>query len=442
MENVHFYRAFAPLGIIGEVMSDKEKILIADDSAMNRAILTEMLGDGYEILEAENGRQAVAILQSATDIDLLLLDIMMPEMDGFEVLAMMNKYHWIDEVPVIMISAENASSYVERAYDLGATDYISRPFDMAVVRRRVINTLMLYAKQKRLVRLVAEQVYEKEKSNSTMINILSHIVEFRNGESGMHVLHIQTATDILLHKDTILSEDIHRKIERITDRLSQQEPIQYILGYTDFCGRRFDIAPGALIPRPETEELTRLVITENSGQPLRIADLGTGSGCIAVTLALSLPGSKVEAWDISTEALEIAQCNARKHNAHVNFFQRDILRYDVSELPEESLDIIVSNPPYIRRCESRSMSANVLEYEPHIALFVPNESPLLFYEKIAKDSVRLLSPGGKLYFEINEAQGEACARMLEAAGYKHIRIIKDLYEKNRFVSAIKPIRHG
>ena len=180
-------------------MSDKEKILIADDSAMNRAILTEMLGDGYEILEAENGRQAVAILQSATDIDLLLLDIMMPEMDGFEVLAMMNKYHWIDEVPVIMISAENASSYVERAYDLGATDYISRPFDMAVVRRRVINTLMLYAKQKRLVRLVAEQVYEKEKSNSTTINILSHIVEFRNGESGMHVLHIQTATDILLH---------------------------------------------------------------------------------------------------------------------------------------------------------------------------------------------------------------------------------------------------
>lgn len=180
-------------------MSDKEKILIADDSAMNRAILTEMLGDGYEILEAENGRQAVAILQSATDIDLLLLDIMMPEMDGFEVLAMMNKYHWIDEVPVIMISAENASSYVERAYDLGATDYISRPFDMAVVRRRVINTLMLYAKQKRLVRLVSEQVYEKEKSNSTMINILSHIVEFRNGESGMHVLHIQTATDILLH---------------------------------------------------------------------------------------------------------------------------------------------------------------------------------------------------------------------------------------------------
>ena len=197
-ENVLF-RAFSPVLCIGKgTMSEKEKILIADDSAMNRAILTEMLGDGYEILEAENGRQAVSIMQTNVDIDLLLLDIMMPEMDGFDVLAMMNKYHWIDDIPVIMISAENASSYVERAYDLGATDYISRPFDMAIVRRRVINTLMLYAKQKRLVRLVAEQVYEKEKSNSTMINIQSHIVEFRNGESGLHVLHIQTATDILL----------------------------------------------------------------------------------------------------------------------------------------------------------------------------------------------------------------------------------------------------
>ncbi len=197
-ENVLF-RAFSPVLCIGKgTMSEKEKILIADDSAMNRAILTEMLGDGYEILEAENGHQAVSIMQTNVDIDLLLLDIMMPEMDGFDVLAMMNKYHWIDDIPVIMISAENASSYVERAYDLGATDYISRPFDMAIVRRRVINTLMLYAKQKRLVRLVAEQVYEKEKSNSTMINILSHIVEFRNGESGLHVLHIQTATDILL----------------------------------------------------------------------------------------------------------------------------------------------------------------------------------------------------------------------------------------------------
>ena len=166
---------------------------------MNRAILVEMLGDGYDVIEAENGREAVRVLQSAPEIDLLLLDIMMPEMDGFEVLEQMKRYGWIDEVPVVMISAENGSAYVERAYDLGATDFISRPFDMAIVRRRVTNTLMLYTKQKQLVGLVARQVYENQKSNNLMINILSHIVEFRNGESGSHVLHIHTATELILN---------------------------------------------------------------------------------------------------------------------------------------------------------------------------------------------------------------------------------------------------
>ena len=181
-------------------MSDKQRILIADDSEMNRAILTEMLGEEYEILEAENGQQAIEMIEKNSGIDLLLLDIMMPVKDGFDVLAAMNQYHWIDELPVIMISAENATSFVERAYDLGATDYISRPFDMAVVRRRVVNTLMLYGKQKRLMQLVADQIYENEKSNSLMITILSHIVEFRNGESGLHVLHIRTFTEMILRK--------------------------------------------------------------------------------------------------------------------------------------------------------------------------------------------------------------------------------------------------
>lgn len=165
---------------------------------MNRAILTEILGDDYQFIEAENGLQAVEILRSGADVDLLLLDIVMPEMDGFGVLQAMNHNHWIGEVPVVMISAESDTRVVEHAYDLGATDYISRPFDMAVVRRRVINTLLLYAKQKRLMHLVAEQVYEREKANDLMIGILSHIVEFRNGESGMHVLHIRTATELLL----------------------------------------------------------------------------------------------------------------------------------------------------------------------------------------------------------------------------------------------------
>ena len=194
-------------------MSDKQRILIADDSEMNRAILTEMLGEKYEILEAENGQQAIEMIEQNSDIDLLLLDIMMPVKDGFDVLAAMNQYHWIDELPVIMISAESATSFVERAYDLGATDYISRPFDMAVVRRRVVNALMLYGKQKRLMQLVADQIYENEKSNSLMITILSHIVEFRNGESGLHVLHIRTFTEMIL-----------RKLITLTDKYPLTEP--------------------------------------------------------------------------------------------------------------------------------------------------------------------------------------------------------------------------
>lgn len=251
-----------------------------------------------------------------------------------------------------------------------------------------------------------------------------------------------TPTDILLRKDTILSEDMHRKIEEIASRLARQEPIQYILGYAWFCDRRFYIAPGALIPRPETEELVRLIIDENRSRPLRIADLGTGSGCIAVTLARELPQCRVEAWELSPEALAIARRNAELQQVTVDFYQRDILHYDLSQLTPGSLDLIVSNPPYICRSESRAMSENVLGYEPHEALFVPDETPLLFYDKIARDGLTLLSPGGRLYFEINEAQGPACACMLERQGYEQIRIIHDLYYKDRFASAIKPHAHG
>ncbi len=177
------------------------KILIVDDSDMNRAILADMLNDQYEILEAENGMEGLQLLHKyESEISLVLLDIVMPKMDGFEVLAMMNRYHWIEEIPVIMISAENSHSVVERAYELGATDYISRPFDEVIVCRRVINTIMLYSKQKRLISMVADQMYESEKSNTLMVSILSHIVEFRNGESGLHVLHIGTMTEMLLKR--------------------------------------------------------------------------------------------------------------------------------------------------------------------------------------------------------------------------------------------------
>lgn len=177
----------------------KQRILIADDSEMNRAILADMLGNDYEIIEAENGKEALTILQKqGAEIDLLLLDIVMPEMDGFEVLKAMNESHWIENTPVIMISAENTPARVHQAYELGITDFISRPFDAVVVHNRVVNTLLLYAKQKKLVGMVADQIFEKEKQSSLMIDILSHIVEFRNGESGQHVLHIRTLTDIIL----------------------------------------------------------------------------------------------------------------------------------------------------------------------------------------------------------------------------------------------------
>ncbi|NBH71004.1 diguanylate cyclase [Clostridiaceae bacterium] len=179
--------------------SPRQTILIADDSEMNRSILTDMLGDEYEIIEAENGVEAVSILQKyGNSISLLLLDIVMPEMDGFGVLTVMNKHRWIEDIPVIVISAENASVHVERAYELGVTEFISRPFDALILHRRVVNTILLYAKQKRLIDLVADQIYEKEQQSGLMVDILSHIVEFRNGESGLHVLHIRTLTEILL----------------------------------------------------------------------------------------------------------------------------------------------------------------------------------------------------------------------------------------------------
>ncbi len=173
--------------------------MIADDSEMNRSILADMLSDEYEIIEAEDGQEAVEVLRKyESEIDLLLLDIVMPNMDGFEVLEVMNQNRWIDDVPVIMISAETASTHVERAYGLGCTDFINRPFDALVVHRRVINTILLYGKQKKLVGLLADQIYEKEQQNAMMIEILSNIVEFRNGESGLHVRHVRLLTEMLL----------------------------------------------------------------------------------------------------------------------------------------------------------------------------------------------------------------------------------------------------
>lgn len=179
----------------------KQKILIADDSEMNRELLTAILEEEYDIIQAKDGVQAVDCLQKhAEEISLLLLDIVMPKMDGFEVLSYMNKEHWIEAIPVVIISSENSPVYIKRGYDLGATDFIGKPFDANMVLRRSANAILLGAKQRRMTSIVSNQIYEREKSSKLMINILSHIVEFRNGESGLHVLHIQTITEMLLRQ--------------------------------------------------------------------------------------------------------------------------------------------------------------------------------------------------------------------------------------------------
>ena len=175
------------------------RILIADDSKMNQQILSEILGDRYEYLYADDGMQALDLLHSEFDID-LLLDINMPRLGGFGVLEVMKQHNWLQEIPVIITSSEDDESFIQKAYELGVTDYIRRPFNLTVTQRRVSSALTLYARQKHLVHLAEEQVYEREKTNSAIINILSHVVESRNFESGTHILHVRTITDILLRQ--------------------------------------------------------------------------------------------------------------------------------------------------------------------------------------------------------------------------------------------------
>ena len=224
--------------------------------------------------------------------------------------------------------------------------------------------------------------------------------------------------------------------EKVTDaleRLKQKEPIQYILGYSDFCGIRFAVTPAVLIPRPETSELIEW-ITEESHTAKSILDIGTGSGCIAVSLATMMPQARITAWDISTQALAVAQKNSTANGSNVLFEERDILTYEPTD---ESYDIIVSNPPYIKEVEKKEMEDNVLLWEPHLALFVPDNDPLLFYRTIAEKAQKILTPGGKLFFEINRAHGTETVEMLNRLGYHNITLRKDLAGNDRMVSGEK-----
>lgn len=242
----------------------------------------------------------------------------------------------------------------------------------------------------------------------------------------------QDTVDYYLGKDIILSSKQADELGDIMRRLRNFEPIQYVQGVARFLGREFKVAPGVLIPRPETEELVELMLKETPADA-RILDIGTGSGCIAVSLSKELPGAKVTAWDVSEKALGVARENNAALQADVRFVLRDVL--DCRSSPEECYDVIVSNPPYVLEREKLEMERNVLDWEPSLALFVPDADPLLFYRRIAELGRTLLVPGGRLYFEINRAFGEETAAMLRGQGYINLRILKDISGNDRIVIA-------
>lgn len=244
-----------------------------------------------------------------------------------------------------------------------------------------------------------------------------------------------TFTDLCIGKDTQLSADDQAELEEIAQRLERHEPIQYVLGKAEFMGKWYDVEPGVLIPRPETEELVRWIVLKET--PATVLDIGTGSGCIAITLAAMYPKATVTAWDISEKALEVARANAIRLKVNVSFQQVDIL--SESPLPLEGdgggFSIIVSNPPYICNKEREAMEQNVLDYEPHTALFVPDDDPLLFYRAIAEYGNKALKSDGWLYFEINPLYAEPLRELLSTMSYHDLEIKNDQYGKQRFIRA-------
>lgn len=230
-----------------------------------------------------------------------------------------------------------------------------------------------------------------------------------------------------------LSADSNRdsRLDAALKRLEKGEPLQYVLGNAPFCGLNFKVGPGVLVPRPETGELVSWVISETSG-PAGILDIGTGSGCIAVTLASKMPQCTVKGWDISDEALSYARSNSELNGTDVVFEKHDVL---ASDLPEARFDVIVSNPPYIIEKEKSDMARTVLDYEPALALFVPDNDPLLFYRAIAMFGKRALKPGGSLYFEINPMFAGQLQLLLERSGYHNVTLRRDIFGKLRMIKA-------
>ncbi|OFX88336.1 MAG: protein-(glutamine-N5) methyltransferase, release factor-specific [Bacteroidetes bacterium GWF2_33_16] len=241
-------------------------------------------------------------------------------------------------------------------------------------------------------------------------------------------------TQIILNEDQILSTKIIQEIDQIISELKVNKPIQYIIGQTEFYNLYFNINSGVLIPRPETEELVHWIINENHKAFYKILDIGTGSGCIAISLAKNMPASIVSAIDVSNEALSLARKNCVLNNVDIQLFYFNILQNNISI--NETYDIIVSNPPYVTESEKKFMNPNVIDYEPHLALFVPDNDPLKFYREIIKFAKSHLNQSGKIYFEINESFGPDIALLLEEENFSEIIIKKDINNKNRMIRAI------
>lgn len=247
-------------------------------------------------------------------------------------------------------------------------------------------------------------------------------------------------TQILITKNTHFSDEQRAKVIEFVDKLKKHVPIQYILGETEFYGLRFEVDDAVLIPRPETEELVEWITTENRQiAELKILDIGTGSGCIAISLKNNIPNSTIDAFDISESALKTARRNADLNNAEISFSRVDILSNPTFD---NKWDIIVSNPPYIPEVEKSEIHSNVLDHEPHLALFVPDNDPLLFYRKIAEFAQKQLTVGGRIYFEIHRNGGESTVQLLSEMGFSTIELRKDISANNRMIRAFYNLQNN
>lgn len=272
--------------------------------------------------------------------------------------------------------------------------------------------------------LVSElsEMYDKEEA----VNIMRLVFQEQLGLSRI---------DIAMENNKEIDAKSHKLISQIAAKLLEGQPVQQILGSVNFFGVRLKVNKHVLIPRPETEELVQYILKENNGDGLQVLDVGTGSGCIAITLALGLQDSVVYGIDISQPALELAQINSITSNVNIDLINLDILNEE-NWKKLKNYDIIVSNPPYVLESEKINMHINVLNHEPHLALFVPDKNPLLYYEKISDMALKHLCKNGKLYFEINKDYGKQIKKMLVQKRFKDVVISKDINERDRFVRAV------